>query len=37
MDATAIAAILSVVGTILVGVVIIIRVIKLVNTTKSED
>jgi len=37
MDATAIAAILSVVGTIIVGTVLTIRIGKLIKTTQSED
>jgi len=37
MDATAIAAILSVVGTIIVGAVLTVRISKLMNTTQSED
>lgn len=37
MDAVAIGAILSVVGSIVVVVVLGIRIMKLINTTHSED
>jgi hypothetical protein len=37
MDAVLIASILSVVGAIVVAVVLVFRVIKLMNTTHSED
>ena len=37
MDATAIAAILSVVGTVIVAVVLAVRIGKLMNTTNSVD
>ena len=37
MDAVFIGAILSVVGAIVVFVVVAIRVMKLINTTHSED
>ena len=37
MDVTAIAAILSVIGTIIVAVVLAVRIGKLINTTNSAE
>ena len=37
MDAVAIGSILAVVGSALVVTIIVIRVLKLINTTHSED
>jgi hypothetical protein len=37
MDATAIAAILSVVGTVIVAIVLAVRIGKLMNATNSVD